>query len=529
MRRPLTLAPFLFLLLLSIGGGHAAGRAQQDTALYLPLLAKGQVWSPPTGIPAPSFGIFEQAGPYTHYVDNSSPNATDLNNPFGSPSQPRLTVPTNLGPGSVVQVRGGPYLLTNNQDTWELDGTAAAPVFITGIGDPLFVSPPGEWHTLELNGAYYVLEGVVLERAGVRLYGHHGALRDSEARDYDPGKFSSVVSGSGSDFVIAGNFLHDNGPPNPLQEEMDIHGVKFTHGTENVWIVDNQIDRSAGDAVQIGDDGSPEPWAHHIYIGRNRGNSGGENCFDIKRARDVIISQNDCQGFRPQPAGSSDGAAVVVHNSPDRIWLLFNRIHDSEVGIRSNKNGANAVYVIGNLLYDLHHSTSSWDPTDGYHTGGGVNGWNNGSLYVVDNTISDVDYCISLNSSGVYHLHGNLCQGVTTTAAQTYVGSPGHALSSQDYGLFDPLARLAWEKENLILTLAELQQAYGQCAYCLEGPAGLGADYHPQAASPAIDASLRHPVYDTFLAAYGLDITVDLGGRPRPQGAAWDIGAFEGP
>ncbi|MEO7724749.1 MAG: hypothetical protein ABIU29_08700, partial [Chthoniobacterales bacterium] len=73
-------------------------------------------YSPPIGIPAPSFGIDQVVtmysaqtydfgsgpvpypdagnGPYTHYVDKTAPGATDTSNTFGTPSKPRLTIPT---------------------------------------------------------------------------------------------------------------------------------------------------------------------------------------------------------------------------------------------------------------------------------------------------------------------------------------------------------------------------------------------------------------------------------------------------
>src|SRR5262249_23595314 len=40
-------------------------------------LAHGQPWTPPLGIPAPSFGITQTAGAFTHYVDNTATGATD--------------------------------------------------------------------------------------------------------------------------------------------------------------------------------------------------------------------------------------------------------------------------------------------------------------------------------------------------------------------------------------------------------------------------------------------------------------------
>ena len=54
-------------------------------------------------------------------------------------------------------------------------------------------------------------------------------------------------------------------------------------------------------------------------------------------------------------------------------------------------------------------------------------------------------------------------------------------------------------------------------------------DFHLSAGSPAIDAGMKHSIYETFERRYGLDIAVDLYGTPRPQGDGVDIGAVEAP
>ena len=58
-----------------------------------------------------------------------------------------------------------------------------------------------------------------------------------------------------------------------------------------------------------------------------------------------------------------------------------------------------------------------------------------------------------------------------------------------------------------------------------------GGDFRPRrngAISPIIDSGAPIQGYaDTFAGLYGLDIAVDAGGAPRPQGPAVDMGAFE--
>ena len=73
-------------------------------------------------------------GPYTHYVDHDHPDATDVANPFGTPTTPRQTVPNlvNLAAGSVVEIHGGAFAA---QGALRGTGTATAPIFIRGAPD----------------------------------------------------------------------------------------------------------------------------------------------------------------------------------------------------------------------------------------------------------------------------------------------------------------------------------------------------------------------------------------------------------
>src|SRR5471032_1854660 len=73
-------------------------------------------WTPPIGIPAPSFGVNDVApaspSPWTtavpgfYYVNATGTGATDSNNPYGTPAKPRVTIPTVLPAGAVVELHG---------------------------------------------------------------------------------------------------------------------------------------------------------------------------------------------------------------------------------------------------------------------------------------------------------------------------------------------------------------------------------------------------------------------------------------
>ncbi|HUL79686.1 MAG TPA: hypothetical protein VL691_20645, partial [Vicinamibacteria bacterium] len=198
--------------------------------------AAAQTWAPPIGIPAPPFGVTEVAGSYTHYVDNTSPSATDTSNPNGSPALPRRTIPTSVAAGAVVEVHGGPYTYSSDP-TWSASGTSGSPVFFRGVGQPV-LNGGGSLRELDLSGAYAVVDGFVLDGVQVRLKGDHLALRSSEVKNYSPGTNDAAVSGSGTYLVLYNNLIHHNGDAKS-SSEVDVHGVKFVSGSSNIWVLDN--------------------------------------------------------------------------------------------------------------------------------------------------------------------------------------------------------------------------------------------------------------------------------------------------
>ena len=135
-------------------------------------------WEPPIGIPRPDFGIEEsyrmyddvanrnpaltyyqnaEGGYYTHYVDNTDSNATDTNNPYGSVSKPRKTVPNSVPLGSVVEVHSA--LPQSGYVFISGEGTSEKPIFIRGVGNPRIEGTlsVGYYHG---KASYIIVEGI---------------------------------------------------------------------------------------------------------------------------------------------------------------------------------------------------------------------------------------------------------------------------------------------------------------------------------------------------------------------------------
>ena len=245
---------------------------------------------------------------------------------------------------------------------------------------------------------------------------------------------------------------------------------------------------------------------HGIYVG----NSG-----DRPVIRNNFIWGNHANGIHMNGDGSEGGDGII-----SGAIVEGNVIYDNGLGGGSgiNCDGVQDSLIRNNVIYDEHASGISLYQIDG----GGASTGNR----VLNNTVL-------IASNGRWAL--NIQDGATNTTARgnilwnahSYRGSvdisedslPGF---SEDYGAV--MDRFTTDGGDSVMTLAEWRQASGQDAHSFVGtPTSLfvdpGAnDYRLSAASPAIDAGETRA-----------DVPTDIVGVARPQGARFDIGAYERP
>ena len=549
-------------------------------AALLLAVAAASAWTPPVGVPAPPFGIDETHmmyagqtydfgsgpvpypdagnGPYTHYIDVSSPAATDTSNTYGTPTKPRKTVPWNLPAGSVVEIHGGPYGTPNPYTiywTWfSAAGTAEKPVFIRGCDAS--TKPVLTGLQIRVGGSYLIIENLELNNTTIGPkfntadpdgFIHHISMRNLDSHGIPPTNGTAVGASRGHYIVIYNNHIHDHGDRHYYTEN-DIHGCTAGAQAKYVWIVDNHIHDVGGDSVQI-NSGNVDPslYARYVYIARNVMHSNGENAVDLKECWDTVVSQNEMYDFTPShfAESGSDGTAMVIHYSPIDVWVINNHITSACNGIRCN--GAVRGFIVNNLIHNIHHEEgeAGYDPNSIWASGAGVITWGTPELHVAGNTIYDCDAGFESPGGGTqaHYLYNNIIANLSQPTSH-HIGILVRAtsdVSNMDKNcLYQPggSARIRWGSSSPVYSLAQFQATFpGKGLGCTQSDPLLADPANGDmrlrigpVASPAIDAGSNagfHTYADIFQSLYGMPLTIDYAGTARPQGVAVDMGAYE--
>jgi hypothetical protein len=516
----------------------------------LPCLGHTQNYAP--GVPDPPICL-QATAPSTppgwpdteasdfYYVDNSDTNATDAQNPFGSRERPRLSIPEGeLAAGSYVELHGGPYASAGYETI--ADGSASDPVWIRGADrrNPTVIR--AEWI---ISGRHLVIENLKFDRSRKNL-----ALVDSRAACVRYNVFAGpgdAVGNSAAVYigaetresksignVIYRNAIHDFGDASSEQEN-DYHGILVAWHSERTWILENEIYKNGGDAIQVGSTNAPgDVRPRLVFIARNRMYGNRENAVDIKRAVDVIVSTNVIHDYRP--TSSSEGAAVVIHNHPEHIWILDNVISNSEFGVINT--GSLDAWLIGNVIYDVRNSLPEWEPESGYASGAAMHFRGNSSGGAIANTVAYYDIGLQLTQGGEdgYIVQNNIFAFRLAAAGDDiHVASGGFsgALTishNLHYGGETPF-KSSWAGRSYD-SPAGLQQSTGQFgASPLDDPAFVdaeGRDFRLRASSPAIGAGAHQDVGERFRERYGIGLDRDAGAFRRGSETGPAIGAYSG-
>jgi hypothetical protein len=348
---------------------------------------------------------------------------------------------------------------------------------------------------------------------------------------------SYFVSGSETKNVLVwANDIHNCGDVASTVDE-DYHAISISGKVSSVWIVDNEIHESSGSGAQVNaGSAASQPNLHHIYLGRNHVYRTRQAGLAVKQATDVIISQNKIHDVINTSWSPSKGLGYQY--APERLWMIYNEVYNCTYGLHagsdSGMGSGRSDYIVGNVFYNIHHlgggytASSAWAHS-AIMLSGGI------ERHVVGNTIYNADggiYCPA--TTGKCDIIDNIISNITESAGLHIFVEHGAtaAASEMKNNVFHEAARIKWGSSSTVRTLAEFKAAFSP-----KGEGSLEADpqfldpaagnFDLAATSPAVWAGCVSDVYETFKAAYGIDIQVDMAGRPRPVGPAWDIGAYE--
>ena len=504
----------------------------------------------PLGIPDPGFGInekledfYQRPDPWNeevtgwYFVSPQHPQASD-SNAFGTPQAPRATIPDPVPAGSVVVLDGEYDYAPTGYDRILVNGTASQPVF--------FIAEPGARITRKwrIEASYLIVDGLEFTERGkieIRYPSHHVAFRNGEHHDMagEFGGFGNSATEKVEYIVLYNNKIHseDGWNQNP-SVDLDHHGIKFDSWVDRVWVIGNEGYHNGGSFIQVGNRyaGHDLERNRYFYIGGNTLYENRQSPIEIKQSSDIIISGNLLYNNRRVQTNTSGQGGLAILYGPARIWVINNRIYNSNFGVKAGSNSGGegqGLYIVGNVIHDIsvepgdsYNSNSAWAPAAVMLAGGD-------DRYVVNNTIWNVDGGIHSPSSPALQIQGNLIANVfkgyhiflESNSTLTVSSAENNAFSQQDASVSLRLGN------TLYSGIAAFEGAWNNANQNIEGNPELVSpqthDYALSSTSALVDSGMESDIYQTFEDLYGLDIRQDIRGVARPQNGRWDIGAFE--
>jgi hypothetical protein len=303
----------------------------------------------------------------------------------------------------------------------------------------------------------------------------------------------------------------------------------------NFWLLDSRLYRNTGDGIQINATNVANMAStHHIYVGRNEFYENRQVGFWTKQATDVIFSENTSHDHHPSV--SSAGACGGMQYGPESVWFLFNTMYSCDIGIRvasDNDGHGSDLYIVGNLFYNIGPVAPSYSTSDS-STPAAISLWDTDNRYIVSNTIWNSVAGIKMNNSAVTRavvVDNIIGQHTYADDREIWIPSITDQANSEMRNNVVIGDRISWG-QSAVETLAQFQSRTGKGENSTTSTpifVNLGSNNFNLAIgdTAAKDAGAVSDVYATFNSLYGLSIQKDKAGTSRPQGSAWDIGAYE--
>jgi hypothetical protein len=531
--------------------------------VFFSINTKVQAYDYPIGIPdawidpdiptpsRPADWSSEVAGYY--YINNQTGSDSYT---YGTPSAPRKTFPNPIPAGSYIELEGSYTDAPGDAVELTVNGSSGSPVWIKGVNP----NHSKITHTLWPHGQYFIIEDIYFDwstdaagdkaillgtyAGGVEV--HHIMIRNCKMEGDGLNKSYGVSAGQNTspdqhDIIVYNNeILHHGSMTNTADQ--DAHAVSLGANVYNFWLLDNNIHDCSGDGMQVNADQAGRTATHNIYAGNNIIYNTRQAGLWSKQATDVVYSSNIVHDI----ISITDNDSIGIGGQYDchNYWIINNTIYNCTTGIGiQSPLGTEIfdVYVIGNLIYHITGAsqiTGGWQPAGIRIHGGDGNG------YIVGNTVYDTDSgFVSPKTAGSLYIENNIFSKIQSpNGYNVFIENISSTTTIQNNVIFQESSTGGPANETInwagtVYDLASFRATTSKGQNCTSvDPLFVNtssyANLSLQAGSPAkntalADTALTMDVYAKFQADFALDIRKDLNTTPRPQGSAWDIGAYE--
>lgn len=459
-----------------------------------------------------------------------------------------------LGTGSLIFRPGSRYAIVSNID-WDFSKGAPGASSSVGAAGGDYGQGPQKASYICFRDGKVKGTGIIDPKdpnfkSGDRLY--NSSLAGCSGLDGPRGERPSW-EGCAEQIVFYNMLITQGGNWQYAEGDPDGSGAVIGLFSQDVWVVDCEFSYFSGSAAGFGI-GTPSTLdadcTRRAYIGRNLAHHIAQSAFWSKRSEDCVFSENTIYGLRHDTPSSPNSCGVGAQYGPRNFWVLFNTIHDCPTGIRIEGGIGEVtgpitdtdIYIIGNLIYDIHSDPAvtpnpDWRTSDGNQgSGTGIHLRGGKDHYVINNTIHDFD-------SGIISpliAHNRIIEGNILSKRNSAVPGVDIFLYQNPAGknkiannLIEGVAGKIYVEQDgkLHTTIAALNAAKGP-DNILAAPTYVDAartNFALSKGSRGIDVfgQTANIVYPLFNRMYSRNIAFDRIGTARPQNGNWDLGAFE--
>lgn len=258
-----------------------------------------------------------------------------------------------------------------------------------------------------------------------------------------------------------------------------------------------------------------------------------------KTARYIVYSQNEVHDIIPGgslESGAKSKGITGQYGARDQ-WLIFNRIYNCNFGILrvSGASDVDSLYCVGNLIYDINSESFQASA----YGEAGISNWGAKYFYAIGNTLSNVPQGIIMPALNSVELENNIVSNLNEDGGHHFLAELSGALkdlqiANNIFNQSSGSVKISIPGEVPMNSVQLNASSYGSGNQDVD-PQFVNPnspDFSIASTSPAINkglpaTALKSNVFAKYMADFGVGISFDANGVPRPQEEACDIGALE--